>query len=750
VPSLPHLKHASNSDEAAVAGALRGLRWQIRWYVLLEALLYALLAVGALFWLGLVVDWLFEPSPGVRRVVNWGVGLGVAWIIAWWGFRRLMVRLSDSSMALLVERKYPELADRMSTAVDLSAPDTRQELHHPELVVETKRAAAQVARELDVRSVLNFSRLRYMASALVLTALSVFVLAVLAPHVWQIYTDRIALSGTPWPRSVELSVEGFVDDGRGNLIRKVARNSDVPLVVKARLTEGKIAPERVSIAYRWRNGQAGRDELVRIGDAHPPRDTHQRFEYLFERINDTVEFRVRGGDDQLRNLRIEVVERPKVTNLEFTCIYPSYLGREPRTLIPGPRVEIPEGTTLEVSGEQSTPIHEVAWRVTTDDEGAVPLDSKTTDFTRTLTVPDGRMALEITLVDKDGIESQEPFTVAVEGRSDSPPQVEVQRDGIGLAVTPVARIPLEVRLEDDYALDRAWMEVRVDDGEPRTLPVVLAQQGLDLANIQAAIDLRELAEPPAGSELPPLQLAPGSRFNLTVVAADRYDLTQEPHHGASRVITFEVVTPQDLVARLSSSEQSLRQTFEAIADKLLVLYGSLEAIDVETVALVDADEQAEPPTGGAEEPTEGTDESLTRQAGRLAENMRQMADETKGVAAGFADLRAQLDNNRIDNTQLADRLGNKIAIPLERLGVERMAEVGDQIAAIRDDATLDAARQGARLCIAEVERLLREMQGLEDYSELVAMLRDIIRQQEQVHMKTKEKQRSELRNLLLE
>src|SRR5690606_990209 len=114
--------------------------------------------------------------------------------------------------------------------------------------------------------------------------------------------------------------------------------------------------------------------------------------------------------------------------------------------------------------------------------------------------------------------------------------------------------------------------------------------------------------------------------------------------------------PEDLVARLATSEQSFRQTFEAIADKLLVLYGELETMDLGAAA---STEEPVAVTEGEPEFTvpETAEELIAREAARLAENLRQMADETGGVAAGFADLHAQLGNNRVDNTQLADRLG---------------------------------------------------------------------------------------------
>src|SRR5690606_34505717 len=140
-------------------------------------------------------------------------------------------------LALLLERRYPELADRLSTAVDMRRLRQETEQLHPELVQCTRHEAAQVAEHLDLGDALNHNYLRRIAAGAVLLALSIVVLAIVAPGVWQTYTQRIALAPDAWPRTVDLSVDGFEPDGRGGWIRKVPRNSDVALAVQASLAE---------------------------------------------------------------------------------------------------------------------------------------------------------------------------------------------------------------------------------------------------------------------------------------------------------------------------------------------------------------------------------------------------------------------------------------------------------------------------------------------------------------------------------
>ena len=100
-----------------VAQKVSRLRLLVRLYSLAEGLAAVAIAVGLGFWLGLAIDWMFEPQPALR-VVLWGVVVVAAAIAAWrYIGRRLFAPLPDDSLALLVERQYPQLREGLITTV---------------------------------------------------------------------------------------------------------------------------------------------------------------------------------------------------------------------------------------------------------------------------------------------------------------------------------------------------------------------------------------------------------------------------------------------------------------------------------------------------------------------------------------------------------------------------------------------------------------------------------------------------------
>ena len=105
----------------------------MRAYVLGEGVAAVAVVIGVAFWAGLAIDWLFEPSPAVR-VGMWTAAVVAVLAAAWrWIGRRLFARLRDDSLALLVERKHPQLDESLITAVQTAgAADIGP--HHRELL----------------------------------------------------------------------------------------------------------------------------------------------------------------------------------------------------------------------------------------------------------------------------------------------------------------------------------------------------------------------------------------------------------------------------------------------------------------------------------------------------------------------------------------------------------------------------------------------------------------------------------------
>jgi len=799
--------------EPPIRRALEALRERIRRYVVLDSLARTVVWLAAGFWATLAIDWFFEPPEAIRMLALAVVGFGLLAILARKLVDRLRVPLSDANMATLLERRFPHLDDSLLTTVTLSNAGQRSNQEattdsraagigglrddfSPAMLDQARLAAAGRIESVSPADVLDRRPLRRRVLMALLLIVSIGVYAGIEPRGMGVWARRcLAFSPEPWPRYTRLAMQGFGDDRSV----KVARGREFELMVLAD-TRWPLVPEAVEVSYRTEGGARRRETMSRLGDATTGRRrAFQEYTYLFESVLAPIDLSVTGGDSTLSGYRIEMVENPVLHEMTLDFIFPNYMARgDQRQLVSGAML-VPKGTRITVSGTANKPLREVHVRSVLADDESDSADEPPEGFTTLLSGSDlgaerrsvsfalppliEDQTLMISLLDEDGIETREPIAVRLVAVPDNRPEMSVRLAGIGSAVTPDARLPLTGTIRDDYGLSRAWFGVSVDGGEEQQRP---------LAKYDDSPIVRELDG--ASLEVADFALKPGQRLAVAVHAADRYAPDEfmagfprpvegqsgpaetgspevGPNVGHGDPWMLEVVTPEELRARLESRELVLRQRFETIlADvtetrDLLVRIEFPKAVDrgdedepVGGDAGDDADDTADNAADDAASPA-ASDSGINRRqlaVGRALQNTRKSMHETASVATSFHDIAEQLRNNRIDTAELLDRLEGGIADPLDRLVELRFPELEHRIQALEtalgDPRLGPAERQVAR---READALLRDMQSilsrmleLESFNEAVETLRAIIALQEDLKEQVQRRRRASLRDLL--
>jgi hypothetical protein len=756
----------------SIRSVLAAVRARIRAYVWAEGLAILIAVLGCAFWLGMGVDWAFEPTAGTRKIALLIIGIIVAYVAYRYVLRRVFVRISDATAAMLLERQFPSLQDHLLTAVNVAGAPPESVAYHPQLVAETGRAADEALARVEVNRIFNrgpLVRAVFTAAAFVI---SIIVFALVARGVFGFWLERIALSEKPWPRRVHLEVVGFPANAGGERTHKLAQDDDFELLVHAR-TDGYEAPDEVEIRFRLSDGRRGRDTLIRVGDAVSNQSDFQLFRYEFKHVPGDMEFDVVGGDDRVEGLHLQVVDRPELYAIELECVYPDYLKRESRRIPVTGGMRIPEGTKLVLHASSTKPLTAARVHGSKDQhETSLKLpeqaEQKLSWNYGTLTSDD---VLMVSVTDADGVASREPYRVSLAAVKDEVPQVAVRLAGISSAVTPDAVLPFAGKVTDDYGLDRAWFEYQVDGAAPVEVSLATQPGGEPSVENLGVFDLRA-TDPKTGQRL--LTLKPKQRFSLSLKATDRYDLTDQKHAGSSQQFALDIVTAADLLALLERRELSLRQRFEAIYEKLTDtrnLLSRVESDDTESGGSTDSNGAAaatgaaaasaksgEGAASSAETVAAAAQRSLSRRRLRVAGSLQsviQSADEVKGVAEAFDDLSQEITNNRIDNPDLQSRLGEQIARPLHQIGEQRMPELVAQLKLVEERledpkataAELKKAIAQADAILVSMRQVLDKMLELETYNEVVALLRGIITDQEEINRRTKERQKDKLKSL---
>ncbi len=313
--------------------------------------------------------------------------------------------------------------------------------------------------------------------------------------------------------------------------------------------------------------------MTRIGRATRGKKA-QEYQYEFKSVVSSMSFDIVGGDARVRDLRLDVVERPQITEMALWCEYPQYLRRSPRELSVSGAMKIPEGTRITIRGSANKDLEQVKISGMADSEAESLNMSLQTDrraFEFQLPPLTEHQVLMFRLVDCDQIENLEPYRLAINIAPDEPPQVNIQLQGIGGAITPLARLPVTGTITDDYALDAAAFDYHIDEGETQTATIGRQGSRANEIEIDAALDLREFPEN--------RRLQPKQRLNLSIRAPDFYNLGSSPQTGKSQRFVLQVVSPEQLQLLLQKRELELRRRYETIYTDMVDTRDLLARVD---------------------------------------------------------------------------------------------------------------------------------------------------------------------------
>ncbi|MFO1020543.1 MAG: hypothetical protein U0903_07590 [Planctomycetales bacterium] len=787
----------------AVIDLLEQLQQGVRRYVLGMGLAILVATLCLLFWVNLACDWgyyLVERADlprGVRIVLFMGAvliltGVGLKWILfrAWQTF-------TPRGLALVLERKFPQLETRLVTVVDLAdAPETQSGLSGG-MYEQTLSQLQGTLKEISWWDVFDRRPLMRSLTVALLLLGSVASFAWGAPQTFQLWVKRnVRLLDVPWPRHTSYKVLAVMEPNQRVVpfkqgIHLHPRGADLTLRVD--VDEGSEIPAQMQIRHQsLPAGARQRAYLTRQGS--------QQFQYTLTGVIEDLEFRLWAGDAERRPFRVVVVDPPRLDHVFLDSLYPAYtrLNRRDeagnlvrdRKPVQGMQVSLPVGTDFLLQAEANKPLRRVRMQTQVFDLEITPeqvtltrfesqggrvaggvfqipsgsqwlsADGKRFQIPASVEVPNhpreliknGRVNLplplptdapvRIFLEDQDEIVTAEPVRINLQGIEDHPPRVATQLRGIGTSVTRKAMIPIVGQVTDDYGVEQAMFELKI---EPQTQ----AQERplLTTPNGEREFTLQRLpAEKFERFELLPLELKIGQKFTLGIVARDGDTLTG-PHRVQGEKYSFQIVSEEELLSQLHARELNLRQRFEQILSEI-------------KLARQDLDGQREAQQNESSAKTKPADESegspLRSVIERTLLGIRKNHNESSAVEQSFREIREEMLNNVVQTTQSLERIDEKLLKPLHTLNTDDYNKIDQSLGGIRlllDDqksplgALADVVAECDQL-ISRMESILKEMQRLESFGELVEMLKSIKQQQEDLRKMTDtERKRKAIRGL---
>ena len=315
------------------------------------ALLFGVLVAAAL--LDLVM-----PLPVPLRLLALLAVVIPAAIACWSGvIRPLFRRMSPVRVARVIEPHLPKIHNRLVSVVDLDQPQAREKFSgafHQRLVRETLERIKSFAPS----RVINFQTLRRAAVAALL-AVGAFAGA------FALFSDRL-------PTAVARIFQPFADipPATGVTFDVEPKNTKSlrgdPIELAARVTKGE--PEGLRAEVRlltsgqtiWHDLEAPRAAAnAPATGAGPVADGDEetegaataagpRHSITLAGIDESFEYRIHGGGTWSPKYRVEMLDRPRIVDVQSALHYPQYMG------IAEPRVNPP--LQLDVTGPEESQV----------------------------------------------------------------------------------------------------------------------------------------------------------------------------------------------------------------------------------------------------------------------------------------------------------------------------------------------------------------------------------------------------------
>ncbi len=328
-----------------IESVLARLRAKIRTYVFLEGTAWVIAALGAVFWITLAVNWAYfkvsnlELPIWFRMLIDVAAIAFIAGCLMVWLVQRLLKNLRTKALALVLERRFPELDDRLITAVEAADSATGHETFFTTtLLNRTITDVTEATRRLEVSDVFAKRPLRYamlMAVVFIASIVGFGVLNERAMGYWvkaffglqDEYWDRETLLVPHVISPADERVKPF-REVEGKIVYKHPRGEDFTLSVTiptAKESDGKewVVPEEVEWDYELENDRGGAKlSMSKTGD--------RQFRQTVPNLIDGMTFTIRGNDYINRKLfRVEIVDPPNISQMFLNCKYPDYTGLNP-------------------------------------------------------------------------------------------------------------------------------------------------------------------------------------------------------------------------------------------------------------------------------------------------------------------------------------------------------------------------------------------------------------------------------------
>ncbi len=644
-----------------------------------------------------VVDWLM-PLPSAVRIALLVIGAGViVYLLYKYLVQPLRASLTPRDIALNVERNHPDLEDRLVSAIEFGNRESTDpiEAHMLQRLLED---TVERVKGVNFKATIDHSRTRKHVGIAALVIVGCFVLSLLFPT--EIHTSLLRVL-VPWEKTDPiLTTKLAVEPGNARILRGKSLPIHVTVTGKSAekvvLTYGDIGAQQSSTSEVKKDQQ-------QINMLQNPNDK-RGFAYEIFNIDADMEYAVVANEATSERYTVEVFEMPKVTEISVAYTYPDYTGLKPVVQTGTGDIHAVVGTQAEIRLTTNKAIQTATFSRKTDVMGDLQVSAEelrttpepvstemaisggNTLTTTTGVVENGSYAIQLLCI--DGFNNEIPIEYTIKAIPDAVPEVVIKEPGRDVKATKLDEVEIIAEATDDYGVAELKLMYRVGSDALQELVMESSKEAVDshpsAVSNENLLPESRIADGTYTFYLEEFDVEPGDIISYYAHATDNNTRTG-PGEASSDIYFIEIrpfnenfhegesegepgqAEPNPLSEVISSQKEIIRETSKHIRAKPVTITQKYQ--------------------------------SAVRKTG---EKQTELKDKTQRVVDEFSAA-----------MQMNSGVSPEILMNLED-AIDRMAEAGDSLNAVRPDEAIPPEQEALELLIKvslEIPKVLMQMRN---------------------------------------
>ncbi|MEZ5360082.1 MAG: DUF4175 family protein [Candidatus Zixiibacteriota bacterium] len=632
-------------------------------------------------------------------------------------YRYLWAPLKNSgnliNTALGVEKKHPELKGRLVAALQFRDMNIDRTNFSRALIEMTGKQAAQLTSGINFNEIVSgYPFFRKLRSGVAMAAL-VFIAGFIAPgmfsNAFDVYSQPTTLIAPPPGFSI------VADPGNAERVK----HSDIDI---GGALIGMSFPDHVVIYYKYADGRWQSQEL----GIKPERKFGVTSEAIFtdtvafamtlKQVRRSFDYYIEAGQLKTPTYAIDIVERPRVTDLRLAISYPDYSRLNDSYMdenngsfaaLVGSRIHL----EIEANRDIATGAMMLA------DSTRIPLEVVGAKAAADFRVTED-FSYHIRITDAQGEQNPDPIEYYVSAIPDEYPVINVLSPGYDVNLDERMMIPFALNISDDFGFSSLVLKYQVISGGMK------GSENVAVINFSPTITTE--GEVTFNWDVDPFNLLPSDYILYHFELADN-DVVSGPKVTSSRTYAARLPSIDEIVQETETIQEG--RVFEA--EKILKEQREM----AEKLRQMAQDMQA----------SEKSDWKQNKELQNLVDQQTQTAENLDKLAKEMEESIKQLEQNDLISEQIMQKLMElqklfeEVATPEMKEAMKKLAEELQNMTPEEREKAMKDFQLSQEEMLKRLERsvaLLKNMQIEQKMAAMLKMINEMLLEQNRVNVET--------------